>query len=327
MEQLGLGYAALKAVNQSVILASISGYGATGPYAHRAGYDVIGAAEGGLLHITGEPDGAPTKPGVGLMDMCTGLYLHGAILAALRQRDVTGGRNGGLGQHVDTSLFETTVSVMANVGMSWINLQQEAKRWGTAHPTIVPYESFATSDAYFVVGAVNDRQFETLCRLVGKEARKQKAPPSTAKIDDACASAATDITALPRSPLYVSNSARIQNRVALHNLLAAQFSTRSTIDWERIFDGSGLPYGPVNSLQQVFSHPQSQARRMVETVSQESAVSGSVKVLGMPVKFSESQPSVRTAPPALGQHTEEVLSKCLGLSETAIAKLRREGAI
>lgn len=325
LDQLGLGYAALKAVNSSVILASISGYGATGPYAHRAGYDVIGAAEGGLLHITGEPDGVPTKPGVGLMDMCTGLYLHGAILAALRQRDVTGGRNGGIGQHVDTSLFETTVSIMANVGMSWINLEKEAQRWGTGHPTIVPYESFPTKDTFFVIGAVNDRQFEILCRLVGQEARSKDDKPAT--IDGTCASDDIDIASLPKSPLYSSNSARIQNRVTLHNLLAAQFRTRSTSDWEHIFAGSGLPYGPVNTLQQVFAHPQAQARRMVETVAQDAAVSGTVKVLGMPVKFSETRPSVRTGPPGLGQHTEEVLSQSLGLSQSDIADLRKDGAI
>ncbi|CAK7231718.1 hypothetical protein SCUCBS95973_008013 [Sporothrix curviconia] len=316
LDQLGLGYSALKTVNPSVILASISGYGYSGPYAHRAGYDVIGAAEGGLLHITGEADGVPTKPGVGLMDMCTGLYMHGAILAALRQRDITGGRNGGVGQHVDTSLFETTVSILANVGMSWINLEKEAQRWGTAHPTIVPYESFPTQDSYFVIGAVNDRQFQLLCRLVGKEAKS---------VGGACGD--TDIAKLPESPLYVSNTARIQNRVTLHNLLAAQFRTRKTEDWEEIFAGSGLPYGPVNNLQQVFKHPQAVARNMVQEVPQEAAVSGTIKVLGMPVKFSETQPTVRSGPPGLGEHTAQVLSDSLGLSESAIEELRKDGAI
>ncbi|OAA65375.1 CoA-transferase family III [Niveomyces insectorum RCEF 264] len=328
LEQLGLGYATLKSINPSVILASISGYGATGPYAHRAGYDVIGAAEGGLLHITGEPDGAPTKPGVGLMDMCTGLYLHGAILAALRQRDVTGGRTGGgLGQHVDTSLFETTVSVTANVGMAWLNLEKEARRWGTAHPTIVPYEAFPTLDAYIVVGAVNDRQFETLCKLLGGVS-DDDANAASAVSPGACAAAnTTDIASLYESPLYSSNAARVQNRVALHHLLAARFAKRPTAEWERIFAGSGMPYGPVNTLQKAFAHPQAAARRMVETVPQEAAVSGRVKVLGMPVKFSESQPTMRTPPPALGQHTEEVLTEALGMTAKEIAELRKEGAI
>lgn len=147
-------------------MLTFSGYGADGPFAQRAGYDVIGAAEGGLLHITGEADGPPTKPGVGLMDMCTGLYLHGAIVSALLAREITKGK---IGQKIDTSLFETTISILANVGMSWINMGKEAQRWGTAHPTIVPYEAFKTKDSFLVVGAVNNRQFKNLCERLGNK--------------------------------------------------------------------------------------------------------------------------------------------------------------
>ncbi len=255
------------------------------------------------------------------MDMCTGLYLHGAIIAALRHRDMTGGRESGMGQHVDTSLFETTISILANVGMVWLNLEKEAERWGTAHPTIVPYEAFQTKDTHLVIGAVNDRQFEILCKLIGNKASDEPDSPVT----QACME--TDISSLPMSPLYASNAARVQNRLSLHNILAAKFATRSTADWEKIFAGSGLPYGPVNTMQQVFSHPQASARRMVETISQESAVSGNVKVLGIPVKFSVSQPNVRIGPPSLGQNTDEILESSLGLSRDDIEKLRIEGAI
>ncbi|KAJ0415770.1 CoA-transferase family III domain-containing protein [Aspergillus carlsbadensis] len=296
LDKLGLGYDTLKAVNPRVILASISGYGASGPYAHRAGYDVIGAAEGGLLHITGEPDGRPTKPGVGLMDMCTGLYLHGAIVSALLARERTG-----QGQKLDTSLFETTISILSNVGMSWLNLRREAQRWGTGHPTIVPYEAFRTKDSWIVLGAVNDRQFGVLCRLLGVE----------------------ELVADER---FAGNDARVRNRGVLRGILEGVLGTRSTGEWEGVFEGSGMPYGPINTLEQVFGHPQALARGMVETVQSGAAVGGEVKVLGIPVKFSGTKPSIREGPPALGQHTEEVLKE-LGLSAEGISKLRKDKVI
>ncbi|KAL3486898.1 CoA-transferase family III domain-containing protein [Aspergillus germanicus] len=296
LDKLGLGYETLKAVNPRVILASISGYGASGPYAHRAGYDVIGAAEGGLLHITGEPDGRPTKPGVGLMDMCTGLYLHGAIVSALLARERTGA-----GQKLDTSLFETTISILSNVGMSWLNLGREAQRWGTGHPTIVPYEAFRTRDSWFVLGAVNNRQFGVLCGLLGLEG-------------------------LLVDERFKGNDDRVRNRVVLRGLLEAVMVTRTTGEWEGVFEGSGMPYGPINNLEQVFGHPQALAREMVETVASGAAVSGEVKVLGIPVKFSGTKPSIREGPPALGQHTQEVLRE-LGLSTEVISKLRKEKVI
>ncbi|CRG88853.1 CaiB/baiF CoA-transferase family protein C7orf10 [Talaromyces islandicus] len=294
--KLGLGYDVLKGVNPSIILASISGYGADGPFAQRAGYDVIGAAEGGLLHITGEPDGPPTKPGVGLMDMCTGLYLHGAIVSALLAREKTG-----VGQKIDTSLFETTLSILANVGMSWVNMGKEAQRWGTAHPTIVPYEAFKTRDSFLVVGAVNNRQFKNLCEQLGNKG-------------------------LADDPRFVDNKARTQNRKDLKRILEEVFVTRITEEWEKAFEGSGIPYGPINTLEKVFSHPQALARNMVQTVEQNAAVLGKIRVLGIPVKFSESKPSIRDGPPSLGQHTEEVLQE-LGLSSEAISQLRKAEVI
>lgn len=269
LDKLGLGYNALKAVNSSIILASISGgelkilssdriayilktgYGAEGPYAQRAGYDVIAAAEAGLLHVTGEPDGPPTKPGVGLMDMCTGLYLHGAITSALVARERTG-----LGQKIDTSLFETTISILSNVAMSWLNTKTEAQRWGTGHPTIVPYEAFKTKDSYFVVGAVNNRQFKTLCEYIG----------AVTLCDD---------------PRFSTNSHRVANRRELKVIIQEIIGARTTKEWEKTFDGSGMPYGPINDLERVFQHPQIAARHMVETLPSKQAVSGSISVLGM----------------------------------------------
>lgn len=227
-----------------------AGYGANGPYSKRAGYDVIGAAEGGLLHVTGEAGGPPTKPGVGIIDMCTGLYLHGAIASALLARERTG-----LGQKIDTSLFETTISILANVGTVWLNLAKEAQRWGTGHPTIVPYEAFTTKDAYIVVGAVNDRQFGVLCERIGN-------------------------AMLVRDPRFADNKSRIENRKGLKYILDQEFALETTSTWEEKFDGSGLPYGPINSMEKVFSHPQAIARNMIEIVEQDAAVSGKIRVLG-----------------------------------------------
>lgn len=303
----------------SFFFSFFSGYGANGPYAQRAGYDVIGAAEGGLLHITGARDGPPTKPGVGLMDMCTGLYLHGAISSALLAREKTGS-----GQRLDTSLFETTVSILANVGMSWMNLAKDAQRWGTAHPIIVPYDAFKTKDSFLVVGAVNNRQFKNLCQCLGYDH-------------------------LADDSRFIDNDARIQNRNELKCILDEIFASRTTGEWERVLEGSGMPYGPINTMEEVFSHPQVLARNMVETVKQDAAVSGELKVLGedpfgrnsafvhlsfadnicptgMPVKFSDSMPSIRWGPPSLGQHTDDVLQE-LGLSSEEVGGLRSEGVI
>ncbi|RFU25899.1 hypothetical protein B7463_g10446, partial [Scytalidium lignicola] len=296
LEELGVGYETLRQINPRIIHASISGYGAGGPYAKRAGYDVIAAAEGGLLHITGESDGPPTKPGVGIMDLCTGLYVHGAVLAALQAREKSG-----LGQKVDGSLFETTLSLLCNVGMSWLNLGREAKRWGTGHPSIVPYEAFETKDSYLVAGAVNNRQFQNICRLLGNDN-------------------------LAKDPRFTSNGARVSNRKDLKVILDHLFSERTTEEWLAVFEGSGMPYGPINTLEKAFSHPQTAARDMILTVDQHSAASGQVRVLGVPVKFSETKPSVREGPPSLGQHTDEVLQEN-GFSKEAISDLRKEGVL
>jgi succinate--hydroxymethylglutarate CoA-transferase len=211
---------------------------------------MIAGAEAGLLHITGEPDGKPTKPGVGLTDMCTGLYLHGAILAALIGRQTTN-----VGQKIDASLFETQISLLANVGMSWLNLGQEAQRWGTGHPSIVPYGAFQTKDSFLVIGAPNNRQFSKLCALLGN------------------ASLATE-------DRFKDNDARVRNRADLMPILEGYFLQKRTEEWLAVFEGSSMPYGPINNMQQVFSHPQTLARNMVKTLEYENASSGELKVIG-----------------------------------------------
>ncbi|OJD25570.1 hypothetical protein ACJ73_03057 [Blastomyces percursus] len=296
MDELGIGYDVLSKINPAIIHASISGYGAAGPYAQRAGYDIIAAAEGGLLHITGEADGPPTKPGIGLTDLCTGLYMHGAIMAALQARHRTG-----KGQKLDGSLFETQLSLLINVASSWLNMGQEAQRWGTAHPSIVPYEAFKTKDSYLVLGATNNRQFGVLAERMGRP------------------DLATD-------ERFLTNDSRVRNRSELNNILYDLFNAKMTDEWLDIFDNSGMPYGPINSLERVFTHTQAHAREMVKSIDFDAAVNGTFKVTGFPVKFSNTEASIRSNPPLLGEHTDDVLQE-LGLSQVKLADLRREKVI
>ncbi|EEQ89495.1 CoA-transferase [Blastomyces dermatitidis ER-3] len=296
MDELGIGYDVLSKINPAVIHASISGYGAAGPYAQRAGYDIIAAAEGGLLHITGEADGPPTKPGIGLTDLCTGLYMHGAIMAALQARHRTG-----KGQKLDGSLFETQLSLLINVASSWLNMGQEAQRWGTAHPSIVPYEGFKTKDSYLVLGATNNRQFGVLAERMGRP------------------DLATD-------ERFLTNDSRVRNRSELNNILYDLFKTKTTDEWLDVYENSGIPYGPINSLERVFTHTQTHAREMVKSIDFDAAVDGIFKVVGFPVKFSNTEASVRSNPPLLGEHTDDVLKE-LGLSQEKLADLRREKVI
>ncbi|CEJ94332.1 hypothetical protein VHEMI09870 [[Torrubiella] hemipterigena] len=296
MDNLQIGYDVLSGVNPKIVHASISGYGQTGPYAKRAGYDLIAGAEAGLLHITGETDGRPLKPGLGLTDMCTGLYTHGAILAALRSRDVLG-----KGQAIDTSLFETQISLMSNVAMSWLNLGQESQRWGNGHPTIAPYDSFETKDSHIVVGAVNDRQYKKLCMLLGCDE-------------------------LADTDQYATNPDRVLHRDSLMNELQTIFRTKTTEEWCAVFEGSGMPYGPINTIEKAFEHPQVGARTAVTTIEDSRVVTGYLKVLNPAVAFSGDDVGIRTAAPSLGQHTDQVLKE-IGFSTLEIDNFRIDRVI
>jgi succinate--hydroxymethylglutarate CoA-transferase len=226
------------------------GYGPSGPYSRRGGYDLIAAAEGGLLHITGEHDGPPTKPGISIIDVCTGLYMHGAIMAALEARHRTG-----RGQKIDASLFETQVSMLMNIAASYLNTGQEAKRWGTGHPSIVPYEAFPTQDSYLIVGATNDRQFLALTELLGD--------PS-----------------LETDKRFINNSLRVKHRPELKSILHGHFVKRTTKDWLEKFTGSGITHAPINNIEGAMNHPQIEARNMINTFNLDAAVGGEIKVIG-----------------------------------------------
>ncbi|TPX59025.1 hypothetical protein SpCBS45565_g07855 [Spizellomyces sp. 'palustris'] len=295
LDELGLGYEDLREVNPRLIYASITGYGPDGPYAKAPGYDVITEAEAGLMYITGEPDGPPVKVGVAITDMTTGLYTHGAVLAALLARARTG-----LGQKLDISLLECQVASLANIAHSYLIGGQEAKRWGTQHAAIVPYQAFPTKDSFIVVGAGNDGQFRKLCTKIER-------------LD------------LVEDEKFKTNSARVENRKELIDLLSNIFRQHPTSHWLREFKSLGFPFAPVNNIQQTFEHPQVIHREMIQEVDHPRA--GRIKLTGIPVKYSHTKPSIRLPPPILGQHTFEVLSNMLEYTEEEINGFVERGII
>ncbi len=256
MEGMGLGYEELRKGNGGLVYASISGYGATGPSAQRGGYDAVVGAEAGLLHITGEQDGSPVKPGIAIADLCTGLYMHGAIVSALLGRE----RNGGMGTKIEGSLFESVMSLLTNVASSWLNLGKEGKRWGMGHPSLVPYGGFETKNGgWLFVAANNNRQWKLFCEMVKDE----------------------DLSADER---YRTNDGRVAHRVELEAVVQKRFKTKTLNEWLKVFEGGTLPYGPVNTIEGAFAHPQAEARNMVESVEFEGMVDGVLRLLGIPSK-------------------------------------------
>jgi succinate--hydroxymethylglutarate CoA-transferase len=288
IDELGLGWDIVKELNPRIIMASVSGYGPTGPSRQRAGYDAIALAEAGLLHITGQPDGPPAKPGIAIGDLCTGLYMHGAILAALEAR-----RNSGVGCKIDASLFESGLSLLINVGLASLNLGKKGSRLGLGHPNLVPYGGYHTRDGrYMFIAANNNRQFTAFCKR-----------------------------------RFNTNDGRVENRDELVRLINEHFSTKDLNEWLQIFEGSGLPYGAINDVNEALSHPQAEARNMVEDIDDfASAAQGLLKTIAPPVKFSEIEMKARRKPPMLGEHTDEVLGE-MGYGEEELAALRDDGIV
>lgn len=306
MEQLGLGYEVLREGNPGLVYASTSGYGASGPSRDRAGYDAIALAEAGLLHITGDEDGGPTKPGVAMADLCTGLYMHGAILAALNQRQTTG-----LGCKIEGSLFESSLSLLINVGLAALNLdldkgpagRRRGKRLGLGHPNLVPYGAFETRDHKMMfVAANNNRQWKGLCLRMGVER-------------------------LSSEERFSTNDGRVENREEINTLLQGRFRQKTKDEWLALFEGSGLPYGSINDVVEALEHPQAEARGMVVDVSDfEAARDGMLKLLGPAMKFEGVEMKVRIKPPRLGEHTDDILGN-LGYGSAQIAELRKQGVV
>lgn len=314
LKKYAMDYESLRKINPGLIYASITGYGQTGPYADRAGYDVMVEAEFGLMHITGERDGPPVKVGVAVTDLTTGLYTSNSIMAALLSRAKTGE-----GQHLDVALSDCQTATLANIASSClISGQKDSGRWGTAHrgcithyprvlgltiavtASIVPYKSFKTKDGDILFGGGNDRLFGILCEGLGQ--------PSWAG-----------------DPKFKTNADRVAHRRELESMIEAVSQQRTTAEWLEIFDGKGMPYAAVNDVQSTLSHAHTQARNMVVEMDHDSC--GPIKMVNHPVKYSETQPQVRTAPPTLGQHTDEVLMEHLGMDSAAIQALKDKGVV
>jgi formyl-CoA transferase len=290
MERLGLDEKNLHALNPRLIYASLSGFGADGPMSDAPGYDLIIQAWGGLMSITGAPDGEPTKVGVAIMDLVAGLMLGKAIVAALFAREKIG-----IGQKIDTSLLEAEVASLINVGSNYLIAGTTAERWGNAHPSIVPYQSFKTADGYLVIGVASEGIWQRFCEAIGK----------TQMADD---------------PRFAKNADRVDNRSLLIAILTELFRSHDNEYWLKLLNAAEVPCAPIQTIDQVFAAPQVRHRDMLVEVEHPTA--GTVRMAGIPVKFSATPATVRLSPPLLGEHTEEVLSSWLGMSDQEIADLK-----
>jgi formyl-CoA transferase len=292
---MGLGYDDLHAVNPRLVYCSISGYGRTGPNARRPGYDFIIQAEGGLMGITGPEEGPPYRVGVPIIDITAGMFASSAILATLRARDRTGE-----GQFVDVSLLDSSVALLTNVASNYLVGREPPRRLGNAHPNIAPYEAFRARDRWFALAAANPLQWSTLCKLIARP----------------------DLEADPR---FASNQDRVYNRPALLQALAKEFADRDADEWLADLRDAGLPCGPINTVADLFEHPQAEARSL--SLTADHATAGAVRTTGFPYKLSETPAEMRRPPPLLGEHTSEVLTDLLGYSASELAELRESGAV
>ena len=274
-----------------LVRCSITGYGSTGPKAALPGYDFILQAESGLMSICGEPDGAPTKYGVAIVDVCTGMLASNAILAALNARHRTG-----KGQKVELSLYETSLAMLINVASNYLTAGRNGGRFGNGHPSIVPYTTYRTADAMVAIGIGNERQFTRTAEVLGH--------PEWA----------TDAR-------FTSNRARVENRDLIDGLINEALSHGDADAWLEKLKAVGVPCGRINSVADALDDPHTVARDMIETV--EHSTIGALKMLGIPFKFSDTACSLRRAPPTLGQHSDEILAGELGLDAKAIAELRQ----
>lgn len=299
LQAYGLDYASLKEINPDLIYCSITGFGQTGPYAKRAGYDFMIQGLGGLMSLTGRPDGeegaGPVKVGVALTDILTGLYSTVAILAALAHRQHDGG-----GQHIDMALLDVQVACLANQAMNYLTTGVSPKRLGNAHPNIVPYQDFPTADGDFILTVGNDNQFRKFAELAGRGEWAQDSRFST-------------------------NKARVANRAVLVPLIRQVTVFKTTAEWVSQLEAVGVPCGPINDLAQVFQDPQVQARGLA--IELPHVLAGRVPQVASPIRLSQTPVEYRNAPPLLGEHTDEVLQRVLGLTAGALEGLRKSGAV
>ncbi len=295
LAKYGLDYQSIKKINPRLVYCSITGFGQSGPSAHKAGYDAMIQAEGGLMSITGEPNGMPMKVGVAQVDIMTGLYSCNAVLAALMARQHTNE-----GQHIDIALLDVQVATLANQGLNYLATGKNPQRLGNGHPNIVPYQTFATQDGSIILAIGNDNQFSKFCQVAE------------------CLNIAED-------PCFVTNELRVLNRNKLIPILAGKLASHSTQWWIEQLEPVAVPCGPVNTLEQVFDHPQIKHRQMVKQVTNQQGEL--IDTIASPINLSATPLQYNSASPDLGQHSYQVLSKTLNYSEETISKLFSKAAV
>lgn len=296
LAKYGLGYDDLKDANPKLVYCSITGFGQTGPYAARPGYDFLIQGMGGIMSLTGEAEGEPQKVGVPIADIMSGMFAGVAINAALRHAAVTG-----QGQYIDIGMLDTQVAWLVNQGMNFLHSGQ-AERLGNAHPNIVPYQVFETADDHIVVAVGNDNQFRTFAGIIGEPE-------------------------LADQPLFATNDSRVRNRDEVVGHLQTIMKTQSSAHWLTELEANKIGCGPINTLDEVFEDPHVKAREMVVNVPHPLAGPDGAQLIASPLKLSETPVTYRHHPPLLGQHTDEVLRDVLGYDDDRIAKLRDAGAI
>lgn len=295
LKKYGLDYDSLRAINPRLVYCAITGFGQTGPYAQLPGYDYIVQGMSGLMSITGPADGEPHKVGVAVTDLFTGLYAANAIQAALLARHRTGE-----GQYIDMALFDCSLAMLANVNMNWLVGGEVPPRLGNAHPNIVPYQVFRTAgDSHFILACGNDKQFRTVCELIGQPG-------------------------LAADPRFATNPQRVHYRDVLVPQLAEAFLARGRDEWLKLLDAAGVPCGPINTVDEAFADPQIRFREMALHLKDEQGQD--VPQVACPIKMSGTPPRYDAPPPKLGQHTDSVLS-ALGYDAAAIAQLKANGTV
>ncbi|MCB1546407.1 MAG: CoA transferase [Hyphomicrobiaceae bacterium] len=294
LARYGLGYDDLKVLNPRLIYCSITGFGQTGPYRERPGFDFMVQGMGGLMSITGErddrPGGGPQRVGMPIVDIMTGMYASIAVCAAIASREKTG-----QGQAIDMALLDTQVAFLANQGMNYLATGEAPARLGNTHPNIVPYQSFKTKDGDLILACGNDNLFNKFCDVAGA-------------------------SHLPKDPRFAVNAKRVENRALMDEVLEPILAARTTAEWVELLDKGGVPCGPINNLEQVFANEQVQARGM--RIELPHAVAGKVPVVRSPMRLSGTPIVHEAGPPTLGQHTDEVLADVLGKSADEIARLK-----
>jgi crotonobetainyl-CoA:carnitine CoA-transferase CaiB-like acyl-CoA transferase len=295
LAKFGLDYKSLKDECPRLIYCSVTGFGQDGPYAKRAGYDLMAQGMGGVMDLTGMPDGEPTRIGIPMSDIFTGCYSVIGILAALEERHRTG-----KGAYVDTALVDSTVGVLSNQALNYLVSGNIPKRVGNAHANIVPYQTFACSDGHIIVAAGNDGQYQKFVEAGGRPE-------------------------LARDPRFATNPARVQNRDVLVPLLADMVRERPRAEWIALLEAVGVPCGPINDLDEVFANEQVRARGMEIALPHPTA--GQVRLVRSPMRMSATPATSAKAPPLLGEHTDDVLREVLGKTDEEIAALRKGGVV